>query len=397
MEDRALSFSAARSSSIRKVTAIALIVSEKVCHGWQFLIVASPGSRVLFFEVGCLINTSFASIKWGKQLQFLLRVAKRGHPQAGILRPAHLAMTQGKLHTPRLLGDFTAMELRLINYPAAKTNHSPALRTEPLLLGAGLRSWNNRGYVRSGLEVSWQSCPGPACSVAARIPPCLGQAQATAMLSCPFLTTKKNSFSTSSVWALQEAWALPRSSPSWELSPACKNFQFTWTQQSLRCDQPFFSSWVHSVCGVHSGKLRGAHPYKASKPGADDWEAATHRLSHPSRLLRLEWGWALLHPSSIKLQRVNCDRNRDSELLVFTFQYKRQDWGCKAVQLISQNTGPGSSPTLQHCTGVTALKSSWGSALQAEQNGWFIPVVPHSVLSAGLLSEAGKFITRSKV
>jgi len=68
------------------------------------------------------------------------------------------------------------MELRH-NYPAVTTNHSPVPRTN-LLLGAGLRSWNNRGYVRSGLEVSWQSSPGQACSVAAHIPTCLAQARA---------------------------------------------------------------------------------------------------------------------------------------------------------------------------------------------------------------------------
>lgn len=82
------------------------------------------------------------------------------------------------------------MELRHVNYPAVKTNHSPVLRTKPLL-GAGLRSWNNRGYVRSGLEVSWQSSPGQACGVAARIPTCLAQAQAMSPAVVPVFDNKK--------------------------------------------------------------------------------------------------------------------------------------------------------------------------------------------------------------
>lgn len=94
------------------------------------------------------------------------------------------------------------MELRHVNYPAVKTNHSPALRTKPLL-GAGLRSWNNRGDARSGLEVSWQSSLGQACRVAAHVPTCLAQAQATSPAIMPIFDNKK---STASLPPLREHW-----------------------------------------------------------------------------------------------------------------------------------------------------------------------------------------------
>lgn len=62
---------------------------------------------------------------------------EHGHARVGTWSCAHLAVTQHKLDMPRLPRDFTAMELRHINYPAIKTNPSPVLRTK---LGAGLRA-----------------------------------------------------------------------------------------------------------------------------------------------------------------------------------------------------------------------------------------------------------------
>ena len=62
------------------------------------------------------------------------------------------------------------------------------------------------------------------------------------------------------------------------------------------CNQPFFGSWVHSVCwgGPEWASLLGSHPHKASKPVADDWDAVPRRLVGPSWVLRLKCRWAEL-------------------------------------------------------------------------------------------------------